>query len=164
MEVIHSATSTGVASEYPQAGQGKISRNVASMAKAPRPKQDPAVVHALPIEDTIRLLEAAKGDRLEALWLLTILTGLRRGEALGLRWDDLDFDFRTMAVRQQMQRRRGKLVATDLKTDSSRRTLPLSSGVVAALQAHRGRQLEELLLAGDQWVYSGLVFTSITST
>ena len=90
--------------------------------------------------------------------------GLRRGETLGLAWNDVDLDDGTLTVRQALQRIDGKLRLTPPKTKRSRRTIALPQTVVAALRMHRARQLQERLLAGSRWHDSGLVFTTTIGT
>src|SRR5258708_39933627 len=67
-----------------------VTRNVATRVPAPRPRQDPERVHALRLDDARAVLQAAEPDRLYALYLILITMGLRKGEALGLQWTDLD--------------------------------------------------------------------------
>lgn len=90
-----------------------------------------------------RLLEAVKGDRLEALYTVAVALGLRQGEALGLTWADVDLGTATMHVRRQLQRVEGRLQLVPLKTERSRRSLAMPALVVAALTKHRERQLAE---------------------
>ena len=108
-----------------------------------------------------QFLCAAGGERLEALYWVTLSLGLRQGEALALRWSDLDLDARRLSVRATLQRRRGKgLVFSDPKTKKSRRTLPLPELTLRALRAHRTRQNHERLLAGALWEDRDLVFAT----
>jgi integrase len=91
-------------------------------------------------------LKAVRGDRLEALYVLAITTGMREGELLGLRWQDVDVDrHRLHLVRQ-------------LKTRQSRRAVQLPGLAVAALIRHRERQAAERELRGPRWQEHGLVF------
>ncbi len=111
------------------------------------------------------LLEAAKGDRLEALYAVALACGLRMGEVLGLRWQDIDFEQSRVAVSQALQRQKGRgLVLTETKTDRSRRTIALPAPLLTAVRTHRVHQLEERLAAGSRWHDSGLVFTSAIGT
>ncbi|HZX07192.1 tyrosine-type recombinase/integrase [Kribbella sp.] len=89
------------------------------------------------------------GDELLPLWRLVVLRGLRRGEVTGLRWDDLDLDARTLRVERTLTATgpRGAVTGPP-KTASSRRTVSLSPGDVAALAAHRSAQLRARLAAG----------------
>ncbi len=131
-------------------------RNVAALVDKPRFVQ-PQMRYLTP-EQAKALLSAVKGDRLEAFYSVAVPLGLRRGEALGLRWEDVDFDKGLLHVRQALQRVGGKLQFTEPKTRTSRRSINLPQICVAALRAHRIRQLEERLLAGDRWQEHGLVF------
>ncbi|HET8631551.1 MAG TPA: site-specific integrase, partial [Thermomicrobiales bacterium] len=98
-----------------------------------------------------RFLDAARGNRLEALYRVALSLGLRQGEILGLQWADVDLDAGTLAVRRQLQRVDGAFRLMELKTAQSRRTLALPAALLAALREHRRRQLEERLLAGERW-------------
>ncbi|HEU5329585.1 MAG TPA: site-specific integrase, partial [Thermomicrobiales bacterium] len=104
---------------------------------------------------------AVRGDRLEALYTVALALGLRQGEALGLRWQDLDLDQGLLQVRvalQQLPGRPPQLV--EPKTPQSRRTLPLAPLLTAALRAHRARQLAERRAGGAAWHNAWeLVFT-----
>lgn len=96
----------------------------------------------------------------------TIWTGVerRQGEALGLRWDDVDLDAGTLTIRKSLQRVDGELQLVEPKTAKSRRTVALPDVAVSALRAHRVRQIEERLLAGSRWNDTGLVFTTTIGT
>jgi integrase len=94
-------------------------------------------------------LKAAQGDRLEALYVLAITTGLRQGELLGLRWQDVD-----------LERRRLQLVR-QLKTRQSRRAVLLPELAVTALVDHRARQAAEREQQGGGWEEHGLVFPNL---
>src|SRR5262249_14615979 len=87
------------------------------------------------------------------------LRGLRRGEAAGLRWCDLDLEQRTASIHQQVQRYEGVLVACPPKTAQSMRTIALDATTVAVLRRHRARQDAERVAAGEWWHYTGYVFT-----
>jgi integrase len=89
------------------------------------------------------LLEAARGDRLEALYVLALSTGLREGELLGLCWADVDPGRGLLRVRQQLSRTRDGLTFSQPKTDKSRRSVRLTPAAVEALARHRERQLQE---------------------
>lgn len=137
---------------------GILDRNVASreFVDAPRvPSEEP---HALSIAEVHRLLAATAGDRLEALFVTAIGTGLRQGELLGLAWEDLELERARISVRRELVRRDGRYIRDELKTPQSRRAVPLSPSVVAALQAHRQRVVE----AGFVPTATGPVFTNTT--
>jgi len=116
------------------------------------------------IEETKAFLTACKGNRLEALFTVALAMGLRQGEALGLQWEDIDWESGVLRVRQSLQRINRKLVLNELKTKSSRRDLPLIDVVANSLRAHRSRQLAERLAAGKDWQDTGFVFTTMIGT
>ena len=104
------------------------------------------------------------GERLEALYVLALMTGLRRGELLALRWDDIDFGSRQLHVRRAMQRVDGKLQVAEPKTSSSRWTVVLPRLAVRHLQEHKKRQDAERLALAEAWREHGLVFASSIGT
>ncbi|OLE26300.1 MAG: hypothetical protein AUG44_13450 [Actinobacteria bacterium 13_1_20CM_3_71_11] len=110
-------------------------------------------------------LKAIKGVRLEVRWLIAVTLGLRQGEALGLRWEDVDLDAGTLRVRAQLQRdpSTGDLVRVETKTARSRRTLPIPPSVLAALRLHREQQDRERVDA-DSWADPGWVFATRLGT
>jgi integrase len=139
---------------------GLVARNVASreFVDAPRvPVEEP---RALSADEVRRFLVAASDDRLAALFVLAIGTGLRQGELLGLAWEDLDLDRQQLHVRRELVRRGGKYQRAELKTPRSRRVVPLAPSVVAALSAHRDRVIE----AGFIPIGPGPIFTSLKGT
>ncbi len=112
------------------------------------------------VDEARRLVGLIKGDRFEALWLCALTLGLRKGELLGLRWSDVDFEAGLLAVRQSLQRVNGRLVLLEPKTPLSRRTVPVPAATMAALRSRRAEQNCERLAAGAAGVESGLVFTT----
>lgn len=142
---------------------GHISRNVAALADPP--KRVKHRVKGLEPEQARMLLEAMRGDRLEALFTIALSIGLRMGEVLALKWSDIDFDRGTVRVHTQLQRTGGKLALVEPKSESSRRTIPLPSFVCDALRNLRARQeIDDKRLAGDRWREEGFVFTSRIGT
>jgi integrase len=141
---------------------GLVPRNVASLVDPPRVTRPE--VQPLTPDQARQFLASVKGDRLEGLFTILLTLGLRRGEALGLKWSDVNLDKKTLVVRASLQRIEGKLTLSETKTDRSHRTLHLPGLTMAALKAHKIRQLEDRLLAGDRWQDSGLVFTSTVGT
>lgn len=107
-------------------------------------------MHPLSAPEARRLLETAQGDRLEALYVLAVHTGMRRGELLGLKWEDVDLDGLVIRVRRTLTHTENgrKLALGEPKTKKSRRTVRLTPRAVEALQRHRARQAEERLKAG----------------
>jgi integrase len=120
---------------------GLVHRNAAALASAPRVVAKPS--RFLTPAEAAAVLLAVKGDRLEALYSVALALGLRQGEALGLQWDDVDFDTGQLHVRRQLQRLKGESHLMPVKTEHSLRTLTMPLVVVAALHDHRRRQLEE---------------------
>lgn len=108
-------------------------------------------------------LDAVADDRLYAMWVLFLTTGVRRGEVAGLRWDDVELDRATMAiVRNRVSAGRGKAVSTHQpKTRRGRRNVALDVTSVEVLRAHRTAQLEERMRLGPAWVDSGYVFCGV---
>ncbi len=136
---------------------GFVVRNVASLTDVPAAERFQA--QPLTPEQALTLLDAAHGDRLLALYAAALLLGLRRGELLGLRWQDIDLDAGRLRVEVAQQiSAGGKLELAAPKTERSRRKLHLPAILVPILRAHRTRQLEERLQAGARWQDHGLVF------
>ena len=102
-----------------------------------------------------------RGHRLYALFRLVALRGLRRGEAAGLRWSDLDLDAGTLTVSGQLQQLGGRIVAGPPKSDAGRRVIALDKTTIAALREHRLRQHAERAAAGSRWDETGCVFTTV---
>lgn len=149
-----------------------VRRNVCLLVDPPSPGK--AKVRELTKDEVRRLLAAAAGHRLWAYWVVLLGLGLRRGEGLGLRWEDVDLDAGTVRLREAVQRlrgevdpetgrRKGRLVRTELKTEESRATLKLPAFVAAALREHRAAQEAERKRAGV-WVGEGMVFASTIGT
>ena len=149
--VLHKALDQAVA-------DGLIPRNAADALKLPR--IDREEIAPLTAEEANRLIEAARGDRLEALYVLAIHTGLRQGELLALNWKDLDLEAGTLQVRRTLTRRGGKHFLAEPKTKKSRRTVRLTVGAIAALQDHLKRQMEEMDRLGSLYKPGGLVFAN----
>jgi len=134
-----------------------ISWNPATAAKAPKVARTKEPDH-WNAEQVGAFLRSVTGDRLEALWVLALTAGMRRGEVLGLRWTDVDLDGAKLHVRQTRVAY-GKLQVTkEPKTTRGRRPIPLSPLAVEALKAHRTRQKREKLAAGPAYTDSGFVF------
>ncbi|WP_233617616.1 tyrosine-type recombinase/integrase [Actinomadura sp. WAC 06369] len=109
---------------------------------------------------TAEFLHAIREHRLYAAFHLIALRGLRRGEAAGLRWCDVDLDQRVAVISQQIQQHQGYLTACPPKTATSARVIALDRTTVAALRAHRERQQGEQRQAGVDYRDSGYVFTA----
>jgi integrase len=135
-----------------------IPRNPASLVDLPKLTKPEAEV--LDAEPARRLLRIAVDDRLEALFVLALTTGMRQGELLGLRWQDVDFEAGLLHVRQKLQRVRRQVLEGPPKTAAGRRTIELSRLGADALRRHRVRQAEERLQCGPAWGRPDLVFTT----
>jgi len=128
-------------------------------------KQPSRVTKALSEDQASFLLIAAKKDRLYALWVLMLSLGLRRGEAIALRWSDYDRNARTLSISRNRKKEGSKVVVGSLKTEASRRTLPLPDFLCQALDEHRAAQLQEkeyLLGLGVAWTEPEAIFTTVT--
>ncbi len=137
---------------------GMVQRNAAALTDAPRGERQE--IRPLTPDQARHFLAAVDGERDEALYRVALALGLRLGEALGLSWEDVDFDAGSLRIRRALQRIDGKLTLKAPKTEKSRRTLTMPSSLVAALRRHKVRQLEERLVSGNRWTDSGLVFTN----
>ncbi len=136
---------------------GLISRNVAALATSPRVEQ--YEIKPLTPAEARTFLQSLKGDRLEALYSVALTMGLRQGEALGLRWRDVDLELGYLRVSKQLQRIDRRLQLVEPKTARSRRTIAMPPSVVAALRDHRDRQDADRKAAGKRWSESDFVFT-----
>lgn len=116
------------------------------------------------VEEARRFLRIIAGDRLEALYLLAVTTGLRRGELLGLKRADLDLERGYLRVERSLDTFYGPAVENDPKRASSRRPAVLLPPVVAALEAHKLRQAAERLAAGPAWREHGYIFPTRVGT
>lgn len=138
---------------------GLVQRNVADLVKAPPMGKRP--MHVYTPEQARRFLEAAKGDRLEALYVVALSTGMREGEMLALKWRDVDLEAGVIQVQTTLKlSERGTRTIGKPKTSGSRRKVMLTPTAIAALKAHHVRQLEEHLQAGSGWQETDLVFSN----
>ncbi|MFD7920533.1 tyrosine-type recombinase/integrase [Streptomyces sp. NPDC059740] len=136
-----------------------INRNVAHLVPAPR--VTPREMKPWTLEETATFLEAARSDPLYAAFVLAVALGLRRGEVLGLRWDDIDLNRRTLTVRSQLQRVQRELYADSTKNRRTR-TIPVPLMCIAPLRWQRLRQAALRAAAGPRWESSDYVFTTRT--
>jgi integrase len=135
---------------------GLVATNAAQLADAPRPER--VEMTTLSPEEARRFLLAASGDRLAALYVLAITTGMRQGELLGLRWHDVDLEQRSIRVTGSLQYVPGKgLTLATPKTRRSRRHVLLSETAAAALEQHRTVQFVEQA-SSPTWDHNDLVF------
>ena len=139
---------------------GQVGRNSAQLASAPRvPHQPPRI---LTPEQAQALLDALHDDGLRRMATVAVHTGLRQGELLGLRWQDVAEG--ELHVTQALQRLGGEYRLVEVKSRTSRRTVPLTADAVEALAQERQCQLEARLAAGGRWrePIPGLAFTTAT--
>ena len=141
---------------------GCVGRNVAALARAPRSVRREG--RTLTPEQAQRFLKELSGRRNEVLYALMLSVGLRRGEALGLRWDDFDEEAGILVVRRQLKRESAGLVTSDTKTARSRRAINLPTPVLDMLRRQRARQEADRLKVGDGWSESGYIFTTAAGT
>jgi integrase len=134
-----------------------VPRNVCDLVSLPQAKRYD--VQSLTPEQAKRLLEAVRGHRLEGILTLALTTGMRRGELLALRWQDIDFQDKSLRIRHTVDRITGHgYVENEPKTPTSRRKIVLPNFVIDVLKQHRAYQLEARLKAGVAWQDKDLVF------
>jgi integrase len=146
--------------------RGQLLRNVASMVSDLRiDKADKYEAQFLTLAQGRHLLAAVADDPLEGLYTVALALGMRKGEALGLMWKDIDLDNARIILHQQIQRSRRTrgLYLKDTKSHQVR-ALDLPAFAVAALRRHRARQNEERLRQGPHWHDTGHVFTTPVGT
>jgi len=135
-----------------------VSRNVATRALLPKATR-PAP-RAWTADQLRTFLAHVADDRWAAMWRLLATTGMRRGEVLGVRWQDIDLASGTLTVRQQRTIAGGSVIEGPPKTSSGSRTIALDTGTVASLKAWRKVQNAERLAMGAGWQDTGgLVYT-----
>ncbi|MCW2667750.1 MAG: Integrase [Frankiales bacterium] len=137
--------------------RGRVARNVCTLVDAPSLQR--AEIEPLAGPEARRILVACQGDRNGARWSVALALGLRQGEALGLRWSDVDLDAGLLRVRRALQRLRGQgLVFVEPKSRAGRRSIVLPPSLRLALQEHRQAQRAEQVDLGDLWQDHDLVF------
>jgi len=124
----------------------------------------PGAVMVWSPEQIGRLLDQAVGDRLYALFHLVAFRGLRRGEAVGLRWTDVDLENERLSIAVALTQDGWTVIESLPKSDSGVRTIALDAGTVQVLRAHRVRQAAEKLHWGSAWTDTGRVFTKEDGT
>lgn len=135
---------------------GVIERNAADLVDRPSAPR-PEIQAWTPMQMHVFLTHTSQ-DRLAPLWRLIATTGLRRGEALGLRWSDVDLDRARLSVQQSLVSVRGGPTFNEPKTLNARRSIDLDAETVTKLRRWRARLAEEQLAAGAAWQSSALVF------
>ena len=137
---------------------GLLTRNVADLVTPPRVPRKPR--QTWDEEQARRFLAVADQSGRGPIWIVALATGMRRGELLGLRWQDVDFERGVLSVRQTVGALRGKPDVKPPKTRSSIRDVPVPAEVMAALREHRRRQNEQRLALGTVWEDYDLVFAA----
>lgn len=142
---------------------GLIPCNAAGLVKPPRPRREE--IRPLDREQVSGLFEAASasGDRLQALYVVAVTTGMRRGELQGLKWEDLDLEAGTLQVRRTLSEPKGGWIFEAPKSGKGR-SIRLTRKAISALREHRKRQLEERMRKAGLWSDHGLVFPSAIGT
>lgn len=130
-----------------------------------KPKAQKREMNILDENQVRALLIAARGKRHEALFKLAITTGMRKGELIGLKWSDLDWDTNQINVQRQVQRVPGKgLKYTQPKTAAGRRMIYLGADILQSLKDHLQRQWLEREFMGERWQDHDLIFPSSIGT
>ena len=152
-KVLRSALTTAMSEEL-------VTRNVAALIKLPPTRKHKG--HAWSSDEARRFLESARADHnpFYAAYVLILGLAFRKGEVLGLTWDDIDFDAAELTIGRQLQRVRGQLLHRETKTEGSDTTLPLPSICVAALRLRRAEQDDAQANAGQRWRRTNLIFTT----
>ncbi|MFI8305497.1 tyrosine-type recombinase/integrase [Streptomyces sp. NPDC085927] len=161
--------------------RGHLGQNPVRLAKAPRVREDE--IEPYSVEEVRRLLRAADKRRNSARWAIALSLGLRQGEALGLKWTDVDLDGGVLMVRRSRrrpryahgcgdtcgrkagycpQRKRTNPETADTKSRAGRRAVGLPPQLVDLLRTHRKRQDAERVAAGDKWTEEGWLFATET--
>jgi integrase len=142
---------------------GLIPRNAAASVKAPRPR--PTEIRPLDRKQVRTFLDSASDHRLEALYVVAVTAGLREGELLALRWEDVDLEAATptLHVRRTLSEARSGRIFEAPKSGKGRQ-VRLTRTAAEALKGHRISQNEEKLATGARWQDHGLVFPSSVGT
>jgi integrase len=140
---------------------GLIPRNAAGSVKAPKPTKKE--ITPLDREQVKALFDTVSSERLEPLYILAVTAGLREGELLGLRWEDVDLGAGTMQVRRSLSEARSGRIFEAPKSGKGR-SIRLTQRAVSSLRGHRKRQLEERMKLAGLWQEQGLVFPSQVGT
>ena len=136
-----------------------VSENVAAATVPPKPR--PKEIEPLDNRQARALLDAARGERLAALFVVAVTSGLRIGELLGLKWEDIDLERGTLRVARTLSRAKSGPRFTTPKNGKGR-SITLTSEAIEALRSHRKGQNEERLQMGTLWEGEELVFPSTT--
>ncbi|MEH0630770.1 tyrosine-type recombinase/integrase [Streptomyces stelliscabiei] len=140
--------------------EDELPRNIARNVKTTAPR--PTRFQPLTATEARQFLDTACSDRLHALYELALRTGLRKGELLGLHWEDLELNGGTATIHRSLQRTRSQgLTVLNTKTLASERRIALPTECINSLKIHQERQQEERQAAGTSWTNNGLIFTTL---
>lgn len=139
--------------------KGLIARNVCDLATVPKPPR--AHFEVWNQDEANRFLQTARGERMEALYVLALSVAMRQGELFALKWRDVDLDTGALYLSGSVRRHTGLgRVLKAPKTATSRRRIRLPAHAVDALRRHKARQDEERAMLGDEWDDHDLVFAN----
>jgi integrase len=141
--------------------QGRLSKNPCAAVETPRMERREMSI--LSAADLIALIDAARGTRLHAPILIAVCTGMRRGEVLALRWQDVDLDRGILRVSRSLEQTTGRLRWKEPKTGRAR-AITIPQLLVDELRRHRGRQAEHRLQIGPAWENNDLVIAQDDGT
>jgi integrase len=127
---------------------GRLARNPVDLADPPRVVAHGHELRTWSAEQLAAFLDSQRDDRLHALWHTLAMTGLRRGESLGLRWQDVDLEAGRLCVRRALVPCGKEVLVSEPKTACGRRVVALDPGTVAVLKGQAARQLQEQQDAG----------------
>jgi len=143
--------------------EGILGRNPLDAVE--RPRVETTHFQILTEDQARQFLIAASGSPNEAIFYLALITGMRKGELLGLKWSDVDWDKGILLIQRQLQQAGSKsAVLAPPKTRAGRRAIKLGAGALAQLDAHRKRQELVKAVAGENWKENDLIFTSSIGT
>ena len=135
--------------------------------KVTLPKIEHKEIECFTVEEQSRFIECCKGDRLEFAYILLLYTGMRRGELLGLKWDDYDTETGELSIKRSLylrakvvdgKREKAEYYFDTPKTELSARVIPLPLPLQQLLKEHRKRQNKEKLLAGKGYIDNHMIF------
>jgi len=139
---------------------GLVARNVASLVELPRAERYEGQI--LTVDQARKLLEVARGSRLDVLLLVAVTTGMRQGELVALHWSDVDLERGIVQVRRTLTWVHGMgYVEGEPKSKAGRRKIVLSQVVVGALSEHKARQEVTRIKLGEKWKDHGLIFCNV---
>jgi len=135
---------------------GLLSRNVADFVTPPKVTHKEMMIWD--VKQAQQFLREAAQSRYGPIWIVALATGMRRGELLGLRWQDVDFERKVLSVRQTIGVVKGKIEVKPPKTKNSRRDVAVQDNVVVLLREHKLVQHEHRLTKGAGWEDNDLIF------